>query len=83
MSQNNNKRPPQTIRGVSPCKDCTEKFMACHDRCPKDARGEYGYGAWAAELKQVKKVREEYLMKASNRRKFSTYSKKGNNYVKD
>ena len=34
---------------VSPCKDCPERFLACSDRCPKDARGEYGYKTWRAE----------------------------------
>ena len=29
-----------------PCNGCTERFTACSDRCPKDARGEYGYKAW-------------------------------------
>lgn len=31
---------------TSPCKGCTERFTACSDRCPKDARGEFGYKAW-------------------------------------
>lgn len=75
MSMTNDKRPPPTSRGVSPCKDCTEKFTACHGKCPKDARGEYGYGAWVAELKQVKKEREEYLKRSSigRGRKYTTY----------
>lgn len=42
-----------------PCKGCTEKFTACHDRCPKDKRGEFGYGAWKA---QVEKNRAEAAM---------------------
>ena len=29
-----------------PCNGCTERFIACSDRCPKDARNEYGYKAW-------------------------------------
>ena len=32
-----------------PCGDCSERFPACSDKCPKDARGEYGYKAWKAE----------------------------------
>jgi hypothetical protein len=28
-------RPDQTTREVAPCKDCTEKFTACHDRCER------------------------------------------------
>ena len=31
---------------IAPCKDCAERFTACHDRCPKDERGEFGYKAW-------------------------------------
>lgn len=49
------------IRDVSPCRDCSEKFTACHDHCPKDARGEFGYMAWKAEIQRVKKVRREYI----------------------
>lgn len=44
----------------SPCKDCTERFIACSDKCPKDARGEYGYKAWKAELLKLKAVEREY-----------------------
>ena len=29
-----------------PCYGCTERFTACSDRCPKDARGELGYKTW-------------------------------------
>lgn len=29
-----------------PCNGCTERFIACSDRCPKDARNEFGYKAW-------------------------------------
>lgn len=34
----------------SPCKDCPERFTACSDHCPIDARGGYGHKAWKAEL---------------------------------
>lgn len=30
------------IRDIPPCKDCTERFLACSDHCPKDERGEHG-----------------------------------------
>ena len=33
-------------RDKSPCLNCTERFLACHDRCPKDKRGERGYKAF-------------------------------------
>ena len=47
----------------SPCKDCTERFYACSDRCPKDARGEYGYKAWIADLRKVQAAEKEYKMR--------------------
>lgn len=59
------------IRGVSPCTGCTERFTACWDHCPKDERGEFGYKAWKAEAKRVKKAREEYLKR--NNKKYISY----------
>ena len=46
----------------SPCKDCTERFLARSDKCPKDARGEYGYKAHKAELQKVKAAEREYKL---------------------
>lgn len=43
-----------------PCKDCPERFTACSDRCPKDARGEYGYKAWKADYYKQKDAYKEY-----------------------
>ena len=48
------------IMEVTPCNGCTEKFTACHDRCPKDKRGEFGYGAWKALADKANKARKEY-----------------------
>ena len=48
------------IRDKPPCYGCKEKFTACHGKCPKDNRGEYGYLAWKAELEKVNKARAEY-----------------------
>lgn len=48
------------IRDVSPCKDCTERFLACSDRCPKDERGDFGHKAWIATLEAVKAKRKAY-----------------------
>ena len=45
-----------------PCKDCPERFYACSDKCPKDARGEFGYQAWKAELRKQKAVEREYKL---------------------
>lgn len=68
-----------TIRDPSPCKGCTEKFTACSDHCPKDERGEYGHGAWIAELKRVKREKQKYLDRVNVRKKHynggSTYGK--------
>lgn len=30
----------------TPCMGCTERTPGCHSKCPKTARGEYGYGEW-------------------------------------
>ena len=53
-------RPNPVTREASPCKDCTERFTACHDRCPKDERGEHGYRAWKSQLDELNKRRKEY-----------------------
>ena len=58
---NYGRKMSHVTRDPSPCKDCTEKFTACSDRCPKDARGEYGYDAWKAEIARIKKAKREYL----------------------
>ena len=63
MRINNGTRDP------SPCYGCPERFTACSDNCPKDARGEYGYDAWMAERKRVKKEKQKYLDNANVRRK--------------
>ena len=54
------RKPAQSYRKSAPCKGCTEKFEACHGKCPKDQRGEYGYDAWKAEIAGVKKNRSEF-----------------------
>ena len=38
-----------------PCENCQERFTACSDRCPMDARGEYGHKAWKEKLHAQKK----------------------------
>lgn len=69
-----NQRITGAVRGVPPCKDCTERFLACHDHCPKDERGELGYKAWKAETKRVKMARKEY-----NRKHIREYTIYGGN----
>lgn len=49
-----------STRDISPCKDCEEKFSACHDRCPKDKRGDHGYGAYRKEVDRVNAERKKY-----------------------
>lgn len=48
------------FRDESPCKNCTERFTACWDRCPKDERGEFGHKAWKAKLEETKAMRKAY-----------------------
>lgn len=60
---------------MPPCKGCSERFQTCHDRCPKDERGEFGYKAWKNEIQRVKKAREEYLKR--NAKKHIRYGRKG------
>ena len=47
-------------RNDSPCQNCTERFHACSDRCPKDERGEVGYKAWRAELDRIRANERAY-----------------------
>ena len=47
---------------ITPCKGCTERFTACYDRCPKDARGEYGYKAWKEDYNKQKAAEREYKL---------------------
>jgi hypothetical protein len=49
------------IRDIPPCKDCTEKYTACYDKCEK-------YKAWRAKIELVKKNRKDY-----EKRMFSDY----------
>lgn len=57
------------IRDIPPCKDCVERCVTatfnCHDRCPKDERGEFGYKAWRGKIESANKEREEYNFKAA------------------
>ena len=44
------------IRDTPPCKDCGDRFTACHDKCEK-------YKAWKSRLDEVNKRRKEYEAK--------------------
>ena len=60
-------RPDPVTREKPPCMGCTERCVTesfnCHDRCPKDERGEFGYIAWKNHLDEVNKRRKEYSQK--------------------
>ena len=56
----NGKAVPSSHREKSPCTGCTERFTACSDRCPIDERGEYGYLAWKAKVKEIEDKRKAY-----------------------
>lgn len=62
----------------SPCHNCPERFLACSDRCPKDARGEYGYKAWReheeAEKKHLKDTGNRWAILGSEARDKIRYS---------
>ena len=49
-----------TYRKDSPCHNCTERFTACHDKCPKDMRGEEGYKAWTEHNQMIREERKKY-----------------------
>lgn len=72
---NGEKRLSGTILEKPPCAGCTERFYACHDRCPKDERGEFGYKAWKAEIKRVNKARIEYEKR--NAKKYVYHEREG------
>ena len=46
------------IRDKPPCKGCTERFTACHDRCKK-------YQEWRKLVDNANKARQEYNFKAA------------------
>lgn len=58
---------PGVIRGKPPCAGCTDRYITCHDHCPKDDRGDYGYLAWKNDIENLRKNRMAY--EALNRRK--------------
>ena len=58
----NEQRMPGVMRGCPPCKDCGERHTACHDNCPKDMRGEYGYKHWKVDAQTVNDNRRSYAM---------------------
>ena len=71
------------MKEQSPCYGCTERFTACSGRCPKDARGEYGYNAWLkryhAQLKHYADNRYRFTipMTVSRERGIRSYLRSG------
>jgi hypothetical protein len=61
MTVQDNQRLHNSSRDPSPCRGCTERFLACSGKCPKDARGEYGYDAWRTNCKRIKAEKQKYL----------------------
>jgi hypothetical protein len=65
-----NQRIRNAIRDPSPCRGCTERFTACSGKCPKEARGEYGYDSWKDEIDRVKNERRKYINRTNVRKKY-------------
>lgn len=42
---------------VSPCKDCTERYLACHDKCDKYKEYRQRYDAEQARIKKEKALK--------------------------
>ena len=49
-------RPDPVTREISPCKGCSDRYTACHDKCEK-------YKEWKSRLDEVNKRRKEYEAK--------------------
>ena len=66
---------PNTHREKPPCYGCTERYPACSDHCPKDERGEYGYLAWKARVKEIEDNRKAYYEILDEYRRKKRYGK--------
>ena len=70
-------RPDPVTREIAPCNGCEERCVTetfnCHDHCPKDKRGEFGYKAWKANLEKVKEERLKYAQSHFNSNKHDFY----------
>ena len=65
-----------TRNSDNPCFHCDEKFNACSDHCPKDARGEFGKEAWREQQKKIKAARREYYKQRYEENRRSEYRKR-------
>ena len=55
-------RPDPNTREIPPCKDCKERYIACHDSCDR-------YKEWKQRLEKVNEERKKY-----NARPFVKYN---------
>ena len=62
------RQPSGVVRDMPPCYGCTERFEACWGKCPKDARGERGYEAWSAAIRQTKAARKQYIERKAGKK---------------
>ena len=46
------------IRDISPCKDCHDRYLGCHDKC-------HGYADWKSKLEKVNEERRKYNQMAT------------------
>lgn len=42
-----------SVSDIAPCKDCKDRYLGCHDRCPK-------YLSFKEKVNEVKKKRSKY-----------------------
>ena len=57
-------RIDRPIREDAPCKDCTDRYQGCHDKCN-------GYAEWKAKLEKVNEERRKYNQLARIRSKIT------------
>ena len=60
-----------------PCKGCPERFIACSNKCPVDARGEYGYNTWLQDVRKLQAAEREYKRQRREDFKHSEECKNG------
>lgn len=52
------------IRDIPPCKDCSDRYPGCHDKCR-------GYAEWKSNLEKVNDERKKYNWFAGIRSKIT------------
>lgn len=51
------------------CKGCTERSLACHDRCEKYKRAVAEVNAERLKVKKMKKIEEQWIGYTANKKK--------------